>query len=59
MVVALVGNNYHFVGDCVAGGFLGSIGGAWTAHFLGLRAVRNENRIPKMRTENKRAYKPD
>jgi membrane-associated phospholipid phosphatase len=38
MVVALVGNNYHFVGDCVAGGFLGSIGGAWTAHFLGLSA---------------------
>jgi membrane-associated phospholipid phosphatase len=38
MVVALVGNNYHFVGDCVAGAFLGSIGGAWTAHFLGLSA---------------------
>jgi membrane-associated phospholipid phosphatase len=36
MVVALVGNNYHFVGDCVAGGFLGSIGGAWTAWLLGL-----------------------
>ena len=38
MVVALVGNNYHFVGDCVAGAFLGSIGGAWTAHLLGLQA---------------------
>jgi membrane-associated phospholipid phosphatase len=48
MVVALVGNNYHFVGDCVAGGFLGSIGGAWTAHFLGLHAnvMRRPDEIP-------------
>jgi membrane-associated phospholipid phosphatase len=45
MVVALVGNNYHFVGDCVAGGFLGSIGGAWTAHVLGLRACRRNGEL--------------
>jgi membrane-associated phospholipid phosphatase len=29
----LVGMNYHFVGDVVAGGFVGGIVGAYTAHF--------------------------
>ena len=32
----LVGMDYHFVGDVVAGGFVGGIVGAYTAHFAGL-----------------------
>ncbi len=36
MVAALVGNDYHFVGDCIAGGFLGWIGGLWMAKLLGV-----------------------
>lgn len=31
VVVGLVGNNYHFVGDTVAGAFLGSVVGAWSS----------------------------
>jgi membrane-associated phospholipid phosphatase len=31
IVVALLGMNYHFVGDVIAGAFLGSITGVWTA----------------------------
>ena len=34
VVGALVGDNYHFVGDCVAGGLLGSLGGVWAARLL-------------------------
>lgn len=30
---ALVGMNYHFVGDVIAGGFIGGIVGAYTARF--------------------------
>jgi membrane-associated phospholipid phosphatase len=36
VVVGLIGNNYHFVGDTVAGGFLGAILGAYVARFFGL-----------------------
>jgi membrane-associated phospholipid phosphatase len=30
----LVITNYHFVGDVVAGGFLGWLGGVWTVRFM-------------------------
>jgi hypothetical protein len=33
--VALVGLNYHFVSDVIAGGFVGSIVGAYTAYCIG------------------------
>lgn len=36
VVVGLVGNNYHFVGDTVAGGFLGTLTGIWTCALFGL-----------------------
>lgn len=35
--VALVGMNYHFVGDVVAGVLLGSTTGAWMTHWFRLR----------------------
>jgi membrane-associated phospholipid phosphatase len=31
----LIGMNYHFVGDVIAGGFTGAIIGVYTAHFCG------------------------
>ncbi len=36
VMVGLVGMNYHFVGDVVAGAFLGSITGRYAVHFFGL-----------------------
>jgi membrane-associated phospholipid phosphatase len=36
MTAALVGMNYHFVGDTVGGGFVGGIVGAYTAFLCGL-----------------------
>jgi membrane-associated phospholipid phosphatase len=36
VVVGLVGMDYHFVGDIIAGAFLGSITGMYTAHFFRL-----------------------
>lgn len=36
VVVGLIGMNYHFVGDVIAGGFVGGIVGMYTAHGLGL-----------------------
>jgi hypothetical protein len=33
---ALVGMNYHFVSDVIAGGFVGSIVGAYTTYCTGL-----------------------
>ena len=36
VAVGLVGMNYHFVGDVIAGGFLGGLVGTYTAHFCGL-----------------------
>ncbi len=47
MVAALVGNDYHFVGDCIAGGFLGWIGGTWIARLLGVTAP-----APKIELDN-------
>jgi hypothetical protein len=35
----LIGMNYHFVSDVIAGGFLGAIVGAYTARLCGLWAV--------------------
>jgi membrane-associated phospholipid phosphatase len=35
----LIGMNYHFVGDVIAGGFVGGIVGAYTAHYSGLRGA--------------------
>ncbi len=37
VVIGLVGDNYHFVGDVVAGAFLGSIAGVWTTRVFELR----------------------
>jgi len=37
IAVSLVGMDYHFVGDVIAGGFLGGIVGMWTAQCCGLR----------------------
>jgi membrane-associated phospholipid phosphatase len=36
VAVGLLGMNYHFVGDVVAGGFVGGIVGAYTACYAGL-----------------------
>jgi membrane-associated phospholipid phosphatase len=36
VVVGLVGMDYHFVGDVVAGAFLGSVTGMYSAHFFRL-----------------------
>jgi membrane-associated phospholipid phosphatase len=44
MVAALVGNDYHFVGDTVAGGFLGWIGGLWIARLLGVKNKHERRR---------------
>jgi membrane-associated phospholipid phosphatase len=37
VIVGLLGMNYHFVGDVIAGGFVGGIVGTYTAHCCGLR----------------------
>jgi membrane-associated phospholipid phosphatase len=34
MLVALVGMNYHFVGDVIAGSVLGGIVGAWGVRII-------------------------
>ena len=43
--VGLVGMNYHFVGDVIAGGFIGGIVGTYTGYGCGLggesRSVRH------------------
>jgi membrane-associated phospholipid phosphatase len=36
VAVGLVGMNYHFVGDVIAGGFVGAIVGVYVAHGFGL-----------------------
>ena len=36
VAVGLVGMNYHFVGDVIAGGFVGGIVGTYIAHYSGL-----------------------
>ncbi|MGO8691300.1 MAG: phosphatase PAP2 family protein [Thermoguttaceae bacterium] len=35
LIVGLLGMNYHFVGDIIAGGFVGGIVGTYTAHCCG------------------------
>jgi membrane-associated phospholipid phosphatase len=37
VAVALIGMNYHFVSDVIAGGFVGGIVAMYVAHFCGLR----------------------
>lgn len=37
VAAGLLGMNYHFAGDVIAGAFVGGIVGAFTAHFCGLR----------------------
>jgi membrane-associated phospholipid phosphatase len=39
--VGLIGMNYHFFGDVVAGGFTGGIVGVYAAHFVGLKCVHS------------------
>ncbi|MGE3807149.1 MAG: phosphatase PAP2 family protein [Gemmataceae bacterium] len=34
VIVGLLGMNYHFVGDCIAGAFTGGITAAYAAHFF-------------------------
>jgi membrane-associated phospholipid phosphatase len=36
VVVGLIADNYHFVGDCIAGGYLGWISGAYVSACLGV-----------------------
>ncbi len=36
VALGLLGTNYHFVGDVIAGGIVGAIVGAYTAHCCGL-----------------------
>jgi membrane-associated phospholipid phosphatase len=36
VIVGLIGMDYHFVGDVIAGGFVGSIVGVYTARYSGL-----------------------
>lgn len=42
VMIALVGMNYHFVGDCLAGAVLGTITAMYTAHFFELDRVATE-----------------
>jgi len=39
VAVGLIGMNYHFVSDVIAGGFLGAFVGTYTAHLCGLAAA--------------------
>lgn len=39
IVVGLIGMNYHFVGDTIAGGVVGGLVGMYTAYFCRLNAV--------------------
>jgi membrane-associated phospholipid phosphatase len=39
---ALVGMNYHFVGDVIAGGILGSLTGVWMTHVFRLNGPKSE-----------------
>jgi membrane-associated phospholipid phosphatase len=41
VAAGLLGMDYHFVGDVIAGGFVGGIVGAYTAHFTGLGEPRH------------------
>jgi hypothetical protein len=40
MGVALIGMDYHFVSDVIAGAFVGGITGTYTAHCCGLNETR-------------------
>jgi hypothetical protein len=46
VVVGLIGMNYHFVGDVVAGGFAGAIVGVYVAHGFGLALARRASEGP-------------
>src|SRR5439155_121997 len=46
VMVGLVGMNYHFVGDTIAGGFLGSVIGTLTVTSFGIReGVRSTREV--------------
>ena len=45
MLIALVGMNYHFVGDVIAGSVLGGIVGAWAACIARLDAAEDKGRL--------------
>jgi membrane-associated phospholipid phosphatase len=45
VVIGLIGMNYHFVGDIVAGGFVGGIIGMYVAH--GISGVSSYIRLPR------------
>lgn len=47
---ALVAMNYHFVGDVIAGGFLGGLIGAYAAHFCGVSSERESVAAPHCRS---------
>jgi membrane-associated phospholipid phosphatase len=46
VAVGLVGMNYHFVGDVIAGGFVGALVGVYTAHGFGLAQPPIADRPP-------------
>ena len=41
VAVSLIGMNYHFVSDVVAGGFVGGIVGVYAVHFFGIADPRH------------------
>ena len=47
VVVGLLGMNYHFVGDVVAGAFVGSVTGRYAAHFFRLGGAGAESLTSK------------
>ena len=44
VMLGLLGMNYHFVGDVIAGAFLGVITGGYTAHFFGLDSQEGQTK---------------
>jgi membrane-associated phospholipid phosphatase len=46
VAAGLVGMNYHFVGDVVAGAYIGGVVGAYSARFCGLPAAAEVSRRP-------------
>jgi membrane-associated phospholipid phosphatase len=47
VALGLVGMNYHFVGDVIAGGFVGGPVAMYVAHFFGLGKTRCSKPTPK------------
>lgn len=50
VIIGLLGMNYHFVSDIVAGASLGCITGMYAAHFFRLDSSRERHRVPDEET---------